>query len=246
MTAGFQALNTTGNIQIDDTYKNSKLVASGRFNAYTANISALEIYLQPLGISCAVEMPLVFVRPVNYGGWVGGISYGVGTDSQGNYNGNDIIYISDLNVSSFDYAVFSTVGTPIASSGTVGLQVFNSLQQIVYDSNNFQPRITDSIITNANTGMYYPFNINLSGSAGKPWILANSLLTGFYGAGSEGGWAHGIYAKLVSDTVITIDHCILGPASYVPARDQMGNALAAQLEPYQGRRANYAFGTFNS
>lgn len=135
MANGIQVIGDAGNIQIDDTYSNLALVASGVAtltlgfgsvtNAYTATVT----YVNPI----SGTFPLVALRPHDSSGVfdilklvISGNTFTWTIMAGGRINGGTIVN------KSFDYFILNTppVGTPEAW----GIQVFDSSGNKTFDS----------------------------------------------------------------------------------------------------------------
>lgn len=165
MAFGFQAINSTGNVQIDDAYRNLRLVASGTWTGY-AVAGTINFPVQ------STTSPLIFFRPSADGVYVG--NAGVDASSFGfQCNG------------SFDWKVYGLDNT-IAPTGSHGMQVFDSASRVVFDSRIEVPRIQTVLTTNqvwpsaaqggaSNAYPAYPYTLTFTSWGSRPWICLNSL-----------------------------------------------------------------------
>lgn len=241
MTTGFKVFNNNGFVQIDDNFKNPRLVATGTIPQATAG----EIDLGVLGINLDTEIPLVMVRPHNYDRYVGG-AYFSKVHSNGTTFGN---YVGiDADRTAYDYAIFSTVGSPISDGGTLGMVVRNPSDVVVYDSRYVYPRLLSALQMAASSNYNYPLNYGISGYSEMPWILVNPLI---WQQGNINDFNpinySGIFMKVNSLTSITIDHLVLGQYSGQNGLTMVaahgGEAMA--YNPYHLKSAVFVLGTFN-
>ena len=234
MTVGLQIFNTNGVIQIDENLKNPRYVTGGSVakGADNSGYGTFVINLGAFGIDLNAEIPLILVRPNEFGKYVGGIflTKQYGTVFGGNFC---MIVASD---SGFDYAVFSTRVGGITDPGNFGLQVFNAAGEITYNSNNRHARIVANLIHTATPNFTYPYSYAFSGFNEMPWIVVNPLVASYLG---EQDYPAGVYAKVNAVNSITIGLQLNGAAS-TPFLDTYGLVAAKNADPYNGKSASFA------
>lgn len=165
MAYGFQALNTNGVTQIDETYRNLMRVASG---SYTGGASEWQSFT----FTNQAAAPLVFIRTAadtTYVGrlWITNNSFSVQTNG------------------AFDWVVFGITSPVQVAPSNYGMQVFDGSGAVVYDSRYEVPRIQTTIAINQTwptewqgaIGQYpnYPYTATFTGWGARPWMCLNSL-----------------------------------------------------------------------
>lgn len=175
MANGFQSLNASNIIQIDDNYRNLLKVASGTWTGGTAAIAEITF---PLQTSTA---PLIFVRPVSDGIYVGHVGIA-----------NNAFYAATNG--NFEWVVFGLDNPVMTDDSAYGMQVFNGTGQVVFDS-RYEPVRVQTVVrhdqqwpTYPQGGSYgqwpaYPYTFNFTGWGQKPWICLNAL---YFFAGDDG------------------------------------------------------------
>lgn len=170
MSYGIEALNTLNRIQITQDFKNARLVASGYVSGgYTAPNGSVGSVLQySLPYDGKLEPPIVLIKPTLVDRYVGGM---VLVYSPTYPNGRLFLY----GQCPFNYAIFSTLGTPIADTGNFGLEVYKEDgTTLAYSSKHSHPRIKQLIYKPGMSIHSYPFTSAITPQAQIPWMLANS------------------------------------------------------------------------
>lgn len=250
MPTGFQVLNTTGIVQIDENFKNPRFVTSGtiaeRNSSNQGNWFTLE--LGAYGIDLTNEIPVVLIRPTQYGQYIGSIAVSAMFVDQ---SINAITFPRAQNYP-YEYAIFSTlVAGVVDPGGTVGLQVFKADGSLVYNSNNRHPRILANLYKPAQPSYPYPYSFFIAAQPETPWFLANPLLWSTWGA--EDDQVTGIFMRLDSPSQVTIGHqfteqpetsvvSVLGVNGAIPLDPY--NKHVTNI-PYTGRDATFAIATYS-
>ena len=175
MSYGLVVRNSHGTVQIDGEYVNSRLVAAGSVSSggYPAGSGYYGAAIH-LGAAYALslECPVVLIKPSQPAKFVG--SFMAATPATATWaSGNGSIFLQGQ--CPFDYAIFSTKGSPIEDSDPFGLVVRNAAGSIVFSSNRLPPRVTALFERPAQT-WGWPSSYGLSGLSEMPWILANPLM----------------------------------------------------------------------
>lgn len=166
MAFGFQSINSSGSVQIDDGYRNLRLVASGTWPSPTNSDFLITFPTQ------TSTSPLIFFRPSADGVYVG----------NGGIDASSFMFAAN---GAFDWQVYG-LDNVVSATGSHGLQVFNGAGQTVFDSRIKVPRIQTILSTNQIWPSYaqggslgawtaYPYNLDYTGWGQKPWICLNSL-----------------------------------------------------------------------
>lgn len=201
MPVGLQVFGDSGYVQIDSTYKNSSLIIQGTcthagFNG--TNYYGMQIQM-PYDIR--TECPLVLVRS-GIGKYVGGMySLGPHSDNGSGASVNGEIILIGQSV--FDYAIFSTRGTPIRDTGKYGIEIFNEAGSMVFTSADRHPRILEIFRKDAEPWGYPKTYVTSKGSI--PWILANPLVTTWKGVGEFTEVLGGVVAANNGDGTFTVN-----------------------------------------
>lgn len=203
MPVGLAIYNTDGVLQIDESFKNPCLVATG-YLAGTGGYDPTPVSLSALGIDVAVEMPIILIRPRAYGRWFGGCRVYRGESGVSYFE----TYTSEVGL---DYAIFSTKGTPIRDPGNVGLQVFDSSGAITFDSNLSHMRVLSSHYHPAIAAYQYPVQIGISNFQEMPWVVSAPLVCTWKGLGSSESEPEplGLFMNFFSNTSATAEMCYL-------------------------------------
>jgi hypothetical protein len=220
MGYGASIINNLGIIQIDQDFIQHRKVYSQYCNSTQAGYGNMKfpsvggyINLTTIcGIHASDGVPMIVLRPINFGNYVGGLSILEGNATNGN-SVNDLL-ISVTGYSPFYLDVYSTVGTPISDFSTHGLEVYRGDGSIAYSSRHEQPRIA-SMIAKQN---YVPVTATVSGFSSVPAFLANSLPY-LSDAGSDYGAEWWYLAKAIDASNVKFG--VLGP-SYGPDDYQAG------------------------
>lgn len=186
MGYGASIINNLDIIQIDQDFIQHRKVYSQYCNSTQAGYGTMKfasvdgyINLTTLcGIHASDGVPIIVLRPITFGNYVGGLSIVEGSDING--NSTNELMISVTGYSPFYLDVYSTVGTPISDYSTHGFEVYRGDGSIAYSSRHEQPRIA-SMIAKQN---YAPVTATVSGFSSVPAFLANSLPY-LYDSGSD-------------------------------------------------------------
>jgi len=158
MAIGFTSINDGGITQIDETYRNLRYVASGRWGlgagASVGTDGGIDFPAQTTGA------PLIFVRPISDGTYC--TMYAL-------ENARALVIANG----DFDWVVYGLDNTSISSNSTHGVQVFDAAGSVVFDSRYEVPRIKACSLLNT-SAKAYPYTINFAGWGVRPWFLLNS------------------------------------------------------------------------
>lgn len=168
MAHGLKIFNDSGDVQIDDAYRNLLLVASGTVSSAPTGSGASISY--PTQSLCP---PLILVRPHSDSKYVAPyLSIGMGS-----------AYISCDGP--FDYAVYGLSG-PVADTGaSYGLKVFDSAGNLVFGSMYEAVRVMQLLAVDMvwpdifgvpASEAAYPYVVSYTSFGSRPWICLNSLL----------------------------------------------------------------------
>lgn len=195
MSYGFNVLNTSNRIQINQDLTTAKLL----LETSTAS-TYLSINLNNLNIS---SYPLILIKPNNIGQWVGAVSY----------LSSSIELWADPG--GFTCALFSPDGTPIVDSVNQGLEVYTQTGSIAYTSKHKHPQITHihpkvpSWTSGPWTYQSAGWNnatYSITGYNTMPWIFANPVFLHYYGVGPYSEYVGAYMAKVNSGyTSVTYD-----------------------------------------
>jgi hypothetical protein len=199
MSYGLQVLNTTSRIQIDQDFRNARLVASGSRPAGQ--------YYFPMPYLVTLEPPIVLMRPSVANSYVGATNIAESGDFFGYDGANGYVVMGGQHA--YDYAIFSAqYGTPVSDGATYGLNVFRSDGSVAYDSRQQHPNIKSLHLKAANStsGGGYPNVFTISGFSSMPWILANPLVQTWAGVGEFSESVGCVMAAVNSGfTTLTVD-----------------------------------------
>lgn len=231
MAHGFQVLNATHRIQIDQDFRNARVIATGTLAA------GMHYLAMPYLVTD--EIPIVLLRPSIISSYVGSVAlwrYGdLFTGDFPNANG----YLQMGGQHAFDYAICTaTVGTPIADTATHGLLVYKTDGSIVYDSRHRHPNITQLLAkaSDATSSGGYPNTFSISGYSDMPWLLGNPLMVTFNGVGETSSSQGCVMARVNSGfTSITVDFRDAAAPLTFPVFPALPDRSA--YNPYSGRPA---------
>jgi hypothetical protein len=211
MSYGASIINNLDNIQIDQDFIQHRKVYSQYCNSLQAGYGTMKfpsvdgyINLTTIcGIHPSDGVPMIVLRPITYGNYVGGLSIVEGSDIYG--NSTNELFIQVIGYDPFYLDVYSTVGTPISDFSTHGFEVYRGDGSIAYSSRHEQPRIA-AMIAKQN---YAPITATVSGFSSVPAFLANSLPY-LYATGSDYGVEWFYLAKAINATSVKFG--VVGPA----------------------------------
>lgn len=179
MSFGIEIKNNAGRVQVDGTYRNLFLVAQG--TAPAGNWSSISY---PAQTSCN---PLVCIRPVSDGTYVGFVSVGAASAS----------YFSD---GPFEWAVYGLDSLLYYPGTQYGMQVFNSAGSVVFDSRCEPLRVKTvasgqavwpDVLHGGSPSVAfnnYPLAINFTPFGVRPWLCINQMVyADNFQSGSEEG-----------------------------------------------------------
>jgi len=194
MSYGFQFINTSGFVVVDDQFVRLRLISSGTLAASNSTIGWRSIPI-PSGTTGPI---LVFVQPHSLNSYIG---HSNTFAAPGN--------VSCLSTSAFNYKIYSADATPLIFESTHGLEVFNSSGALTFSSKYRYPRVVgvyQGSVGVANTSFPYPktFTIDGNDSGSIPWVMLNNLVSSPFGVGSEEGMYYGVCARFTSNTVCEI------------------------------------------
>ena len=147
MTAGFQIINDSGIVQVDQDYKNVGLSAKGTLSGvydHTPSGTTRPVYTYTLDVS-AYSFPIVAIDATFP---VAGYPR---TQSTGIYK-----FISNQ-AGSFNYYIFSLTSPQYYSTENVGVQVFNGDGTLAFDSRIRYPKLVDVYITTGFTTVSHTY-----------------------------------------------------------------------------------------
>lgn len=250
MPTGFQALNATGVVQIDENFKNPRFVTSGTIveRNTTNQGDPFVLELSAYGINLTLEIPLVLIRPTQYGQFIGGVAVAPDFTSQS----LNAINFPRAQSYPYEYAIFSTLVPGVVDpGGTHGLQVFNGAGTLIYNSNNRHARILANLYKPAPASYPYPYSFFIPAQPETPWFLANPLLWSTWGMESD--QVTGIFMRLDNQSQVTIGHqfndqpessvvSVLGLNGAIPLDPYNKHVTNV---PYVGRAATFAIATYS-
>lgn len=218
MPAGLRVNGAQGFTQIDENYRNQKMVFSGTFPASTSG----RAFQFTGNLDIRNECPLIFVRT---SGWFGSLELADWYGSPEYKQGTMLFQCT----ASVDVAIFMAAGPD--SGDTYGLRVWDSNGRLVYHSGNRYARIQAIPTLNGNS---------TSGSASfaplgeRPWMCANPLSTGLsvpLGSGSDLSYPPYCVYAACSDGLVQYKFAENGRPQDGPTVGQNIN-----LSPYYGRQ----------
>lgn len=172
MAYGLQIDSALGRKQIDSSQKIPRLIRVGTSSAVSSGTA--NMFAANLGFDVATEVPLLFIRPSLPEKYVFACLFLTGPD-----DGFSKVFAHAQ--CTFDFAIFSTLGTPIQNADTYGLEIYTAAGATVYSSKFQLPQITSLYLKNpSNSGDTFPKTVTLSGYSTMPWILANPLTLDAY------------------------------------------------------------------
>ena len=207
MSYGFQAINQSGYVQIDQDYSNFALYSSG--SATTGSIVMAGVDLA----EC-----LVFIRlPLNK--WAA-------TDAGASF-GDRFVIMPEYGTANFTYE-YRIYRYSLALSPSTGysLQVFRGDGSLCFDGNREQTRIVSASNYTLGSGL-----VTLASVGFNPWILANPLDLVSVQPNPPASWWFYLGARVNGDLTIslkTIHTMITGGVISVPANTGTTNILFAQ------------------
>ena len=218
MPAGLRVIGDAGYTQIDENYRNQKLVYSGTFAASTSG-SALQF---TGNLDLRKECPLVFVRTTGWFGsfelvdWYGSPEYKQGT----------MLFQCTAAV---DVAIFMAEGPE--SGDTFGLRVWDAAGKQVYHSGNRYARIQAIPAIN---GSVTSGSASFTALGQRPWMCANPLSTGLsapLGSGSDLSYPPYCVYAACSDGLVQYKFAENGRPQDGPT-----SGSNVRLSPYNGRQ----------
>lgn len=208
---GLQVIGDHGRIQIDQDFKAPRLIMSGSSTTEGPLLGGVNEAVVTLPYSVTLEPPLVFVRPSQPDKFVG--CFSLAAPAVG-FSGSNGFYMAGQ--CPFDYAVFSSQGTPFSDGSTYGLEVYTADGAVAYSSRHSHPRIrsiAQKVATTAADGGY-PNQFSISGFSQMPWIMANPLILTAFGVGPDSETMGCVMAAVNSNyTQLSIDLRSVGPGN---------------------------------
>ena len=207
MSYGFQAINQSGYVQIDQDYSNFALYSSG--SATTGSIVMAGVDL---------EECLVFIRlPLNK--WAA-------TDAGASF-GDRFIIMPEYGTANFTYE-YRIYRYSLALSPSTGysLQVFRGDGSLCFDGNREQTRIVSASNYTLGSGL-----VTLASVGFNPWILANPLDLVSVQPNPPNSWWFNLGARVNGDLTVSLKSIhimITGGVISVPANTGTTNILFAQ------------------
>ncbi len=251
MGYGFEVTSASGSVQIDQDFVNSRLSITGYCNTHTGNYGGppytgvydLDLEL-PSAVNLDAEIPVILVRPSALGKYVGAVQFirnynvdgsGVPTTPTGTWN------VQIVAECPFDYAIFSTLTTPVSDGSTHGLEVYRADGSVAYSSRHSHPRITDTFQIPSG-GYVFPQSFGFPSKSATPWILANPLCTTFVGVGDGDENIGAVFMRV--DTLASCTVQMLNVGIYL--FDPMGTSVVApaSYNPYKNVPARFAICDF--
>ena len=233
MAHGFQLSNAFSRVQVDQSSSAPRLIASG-VSVSLGNNAHMVAY--DTGYPLTQEPPIVMLRPHVAGKHVGG----------GAITLTGFLYYGQC---SFDYAVFSTLGTPVSDGSQYGMEVYRSDGSVAYSSRHTHPRIRTLVSMPPTTalGGGYPKTAPLSGYTAMPWVQATSLIQTGLGQSETSEGTGGVTAAIdATFTTLTIELTNMNPAfpggAFPTLRSFIGAALAGDYDPYFGQPSFFSVG----
>jgi len=209
MSYGFQAINQSGYVQIDQDYSNFALYTSGSATTGTVVIVGIDL------AEC-----LVFIRlPSNkWASTDGGASFG-----------DRFVIVPEYGAANFTYE-YRVYRYSLAFSPSTGysLQVFRDDGSLCFDGNRDQTRIVSSNNYTLGSGL-----VTFASVGFNPWILANALdFVEVQGVPpSFQSWWFYLGARVNADLTVSVNSIqtkITGGVISVPANTGTTNILLAQ------------------
>ena len=249
MTAGLQIFNDNGVIQIDELFKNPRLVTRGFVaERNSSNFGdQMEVKLTPFGINMDIEIPVILLRPTQLNQYVGGVALGYDY----NVSSPHSIFFTRSDNYAYEYAIFATT-VPGVVDPTInyGLQVFLANGELAYSTANSHARILANLFKPAPGAYPYPYSFGIPNTGAMPWFLGNPLMYSPWFP--EDGPVTGIFMKADSFGQVTVGHQLLEEPQ-VAVKDRLNVFLASNLDPYnyehgnggyQGRDAVFSIANF--
>lgn len=154
MEAGLTIINEGSSVQIDSTYRNMLLVASGQFTINKANQGADLWYNQLISVwSRATSAVMLAVRAP--GPW--GLALNIGSTRDGK-NVCNFNYKRNTSVT-FQYYIYDLVEPTV--SATFGLEVYNQDKKLVYSTADYPMQIVQPVKWRG-SGTYVGANADLA------------------------------------------------------------------------------------
>lgn len=172
MSYGIKVKNSSGFVQIDDTYDNFVLHQTGTVSA-SKNSSATISYAD------TGSLPVIAIRTVSGGSMA---IAGVSTTSAGFRGGND-------GAATVEYRVYRRLAGVPASSGNYGLRVYNGAQALTYDSGRAYMRVSQLATFTSKWVASGPF-FTLNHSFGHAFAIINDprVFIGAYLTSNPNWW----------------------------------------------------------
>ena len=240
MSYGFQVLNDTGTVQIDQDYVNSRLSVTGSCSTHTGMFGTppytgvYDLHLElPAAINLDVEIPVVLIRPAALGKYVGSLQF------IRNFSGSTPTGTWSLRIVGqcpFDYAIFSTLTTPVSDGSSHGLEVYRLDGSIAYSSRHSHPRITNTFQIPSGP-LTFPQSFGFPSKSSIPWVLGNPLCITWKGVGDMDESIGGVMFRIDSLASCTVHLLNMGTNLF----DPIGSAL---YNPYENVPARFAICDF--
>ena len=172
MGYGIRVQNSSGFVQIDDTYDNFVLHQTGTVSA-SKNSPATISYAD------TGSLPIIAIRTVSGGSMA---IAGVSTTSAGFHGGND-------GAATVEYRVYRRLAGVPASSSNYGLRVYNGANALTYDSGRTYMRIRQLATFTASWVASGPF-FTLNHSFGHAFAIVNDprVFVGVYLTSAPNWW----------------------------------------------------------
>jgi hypothetical protein len=207
MIYGLQIINQDGFVQIDADFECARKIASGTCSGPTPSWWGCPRLVLHVGAIADTRGLIVLVKPSQFGKWVGGLGIlrqdtPFPPDATLFQDGASAgIAITIEGQVAFDYAVFHTLGNPLAEAVSYGLDVVTPEGKFAYSSRYSYPTLETVAQVFPRWVGYssnYPIDVPLNGYTSMPWILLNSLIISGKGSGGDGGLSGSMCAKVDS------------------------------------------------
>lgn len=158
MPAGITVFNTNNIVQVDETYRNLLLVASGQFTASTANANADLWWTQFQSIwQKLTPQAIMAVRTTTYPG----LNLNIGS-YRGGLKVCNFSFRRDMADIPFQFYIYDNVPP---NSNNFGMQVFNASGQLIYDALDYPLKViaaVDTELIGLSPTLYAGSNANLA------------------------------------------------------------------------------------
>lgn len=155
MTYGYQQINSTGIVQIDDTYQNLQLVQSGTGNMFTTVTFSTQARLPIIAIYCSTNV-YFYLNDLTTSSFT--VLCGPGGSP----------------FTTFSYQIYGAAADPAPAGTGYGLRVYNSSGLLNFDSNNSVMAIKYIISGATISGLLpiYPGTIfSVDHNIGNPYVM---------------------------------------------------------------------------